>query len=456
MNQRTRIYLVMGSVVAYVLSFVPIYSAVGGVAGSLTVLPVVTAGWLLGLSTGVLFGLLSLPLNFLLYALVRDPGLTKLTSLALASLACTVVGAAVGGLKQLLDQVKERSRELAREREVLKEQIAERKRAEEESQVVGQILHSLNAAMDVTEAFPAVVASLKAITGCERISLALFDESREWFTIVALDQPRAALSQGSRMRLSDTAAAEDVLAGRPHLTPDLATEADFPAERALYQAGHRSRINVPLRVRKQVIGALNLAWSRPAGCDVMHLPLFGQITDAIALAVERSRLLEAAQQQARQQAALFRLSAELTATLDEVEICQRVVHGLHDTLGYDYLGVFLVDEATGERVLQASAGWTNAPPNWRIPPGHGLSERALLDGQLHYTPDVTRDPHYVPGLNSGAEVDVPLRIGEQVPGVLAVESLQPNAFDQNDFAVLTAAANQASVAMERAREHRAG
>jgi len=333
--------------------------------------------------------------------------------------------------------------------------ITEDKRAEEERQVVSHILHSLNAVTDVSEAFPVVVAGLEAVTGCERISLALFDESREWFTLVALDRPDAALSQGSRLHLSATAAAEDVLAGRPHLTPDLATETDFPAERALYQAGYRSRINVPLRVGEQVIGALNLAWSRPAGCDGIHLSLLGQIANAIALAVERSRLLEATRQQMRLQAALFRLSAELTATLDEVEICRRVVHSLHDTLGYAYLGVFLLEETTGDRVLYACVGWPDAPPNWRIPPGQGLSERALLDGQLHYTPDVTRDPRYVPGLNCGAEVDVPLRIGEKVAGVLVVESQTPNAFGPNDFAVLTAAANQASVALERAREHQA-
>ena len=50
---------------------------------------------------------------------------------------------------------------------------------------------------------------------------------------------------------------------------------------------------------------------------------------------ERERLLVAERAQARRQAALFRLSAELAATLDEVEVCQRVVDGLHDTLGYD-------------------------------------------------------------------------------------------------------------------------
>jgi len=175
--------------------------------------------------------------------------------------------------------------------------------------------------------------------------------------------------------------------------------------------------------------------------------------DLLAEIAERKRAEEALKTFVRQHAALFQLSADLAITRDEADVCREVVRGLHDTLVYDYLRLFLVDEGTGERVLRASIGWPDAPSNWRIPPGHGLSERPLLDGRLHYTPDVTRDPRYVPGLNSGAEMDVPLRIGDKVLGVLVVESSQPNAFDQDDFAVLTAAANQAAIAIENAQLH---
>ncbi|NIV34652.1 MAG: PAS domain S-box protein [Anaerolineae bacterium] len=165
-------------------------------------------------------------------------------------------------------------------------------------------------------------------------------------------------------------------------------------------------------------------------------------------AVERARPRTAERAQARRQAALLRLSAELAATLEESEICRRVVDGLQDTLGYEYVACFLLEKATGDRVHVASVGFVEPPP--RLKPGEGLSERALLDGQLHYTPDVTADPRYVPGLH-GSEVDVPVRIGGEVRGVLITESRQTDAFDQEDFEVLTAAAQQAGLAIEKAR-----
>ena len=155
---------------------------------------------------------------------------------------------------------------------------------------------------------------------------------------------------------------------------------------------------------------------------------------------------------ARRQSALLRLSAQIAASTTEDEICASVVNGLHDeALGYDFLGVFLVDPADGDRVLHASVGWPGVPPSLRIPPGHGISERPLLDGELHYTPEVTRDARYLPALNSGSEVDLPLVIDGTPVGVLAVESTEPNAFGQHDFEILTAAAEQASIAIARAR-----
>ena len=155
---------------------------------------------------------------------------------------------------------------------------------------------------------------------------------------------------------------------------------------------------------------------------------------------------------ARRQAALLRLTTAIAAAGDESEVYRSMVNGLQDeALGYDFLGVFLLDPESGDRVLQASRGWRDARPGWRVHPGQGVSERAVLDGRLHYTPDVTRDARYLPSLNSGSEVDVPLRVDGATIGVLVVESSEPRAFGEEDFEILGAAADQAAIAIGRAR-----
>jgi PAS domain S-box-containing protein len=148
----------------------------------------------------------------------------------------------------------------------------------------------------------------------------------------------------------------------------------------------------------------------------------------------------------------MRLSTAIAAAESETDICRAVSSGLHDAaLGYDFVALLLVDEATGDRVLVASAGWADAPPGLRVRPGEGLSERPLLDGRLHYTPQVTHDTRYLPTRNEGSEVDVPLMINQRLVGVLVVESNRPHAFDADDQEILTAAANQAGIAIGRAR-----
>jgi PAS domain S-box-containing protein len=152
----------------------------------------------------------------------------------------------------------------------------------------------------------------------------------------------------------------------------------------------------------------------------------------------------------RRQSSLLRLSASIASAQTEAEVCGAVVDGLHDeALGYDFLGVFLLDNATGDRILGASVGWADIPPGMRIPAGRGLSARPIADGELHYTPDVTKEPAYVPGLSSGSELDVPLRAGTDVLGVLVVESKEPEAFGPEDQEILTAAAQHAGIALAR-------
>ncbi|MBS1242124.1 MAG: domain S-box, partial [Gemmatimonadetes bacterium] len=130
----------------------------------------------------------------------------------------------------------------------------------------------------------------------------------------------------------------------------------------------------------------------------------------------------------QREAALLRLSTGIAVAESEQAICGAVVSGLHDrALGFDFVAVLLVDDATGDRVVIASQGWAGAPPGLRVRPGEGLSELPLLDGRLHYTPQVTQDTRYLPTRNEG------------------------HAFDADDFEVLRAAANQAGIAIGRTR-----
>jgi PAS domain S-box-containing protein len=155
---------------------------------------------------------------------------------------------------------------------------------------------------------------------------------------------------------------------------------------------------------------------------------------------------------ARRQSALIRLSHEIAAAHTEAEICSKVVEGLHDdSLGFDVLGLFLIDPETGDRVLKNTFGWPDTRPGWRLKPGQGLNERAILDGKLHYSPRVADEPKYVATFGGGAQADIPLKSGDEIIGVLTVEGAEEDAFSEGDFEILQAASNQTGIAIARAR-----
>ncbi len=129
--------------------------------------------------------------------------------------------------------------------------------------------------------------------------------------------------------------------------------------------------------------------------------------------VDRS---QAAVALAQMRSALLRLSTRIAEARNEDEVCHGVVAALRDeAFHFAGVGLFLAGSATFEPALKASAG---------------------AFGTLG--PDV-------------AELRLPLRIGESAIGELVAQRPVGQAFAKGDVEILTAAANQASIAIARVR-----
>jgi GAF domain-containing protein len=307
--------------------------------------------------------------------------------------------------------------------------------------------------------------------------VALLDEKRERFTVIVLDRPRPEVSAGTTLPLATTACSADVLAGRPHLTPDLTAESEFPGEQQLYQAGYRSRINLPLRVGARVLGALNLAWSQPAGYCEASLALLGQIADAVALALERGRLFdetrrsEAAEREQRALAEALRdTAAALSSTLSFDEVLDRILANVGRVVPHDAATMMLIepfDSRSGfgsraegvarvvrcrghaERGVEAAVMALRFPlattRNLRYMAETGLSS-VILDTETH--------PGWVgiPELRwIRSYVGAPIRIKGQVIGFLNLDSTTPGFFTLDHAKRLEVFADQAGIAIENAR-----
>ncbi len=227
-----------------------------------------------------------------------------------------------------------------------------RQRHEREMMTINNILRAINTHLDVKAAFPEVCAGLRELARCAAVSLNLFDERREWLTFVAADGPWA-LGAGQDVRLgaAEFPAITDVLAGRPHIVRDLATELQFPLVRVVYEIGFRSVVSLPLCVGSDVVGFLDLFWREVDGCQAGEMGLLTQVTNPVALAVERNRLFEQVSAGRERLAVLFRRFMEV----QEAER-RHLARELHDEIGQYLTGVSLVlDGLQGRPLNSASA-----------------------------------------------------------------------------------------------------
>jgi PAS domain S-box-containing protein len=213
-----------------------------------------------------------------------------------------------------------------------------RRRHEADTAAINDILRALNKHVDLKAAFADVCTGLQELARCASASLALFDERREWLSFVAADAPWIpAASPDTRLRTSEFPAGTDALARHPHVVRDLATELHFPIGQVVHALGFRSTLSLPLCTEGGVVGILNLLWREVDGCTAGDMGALTQVANAVAIAVEKSRLFEQVRVGHERLAALSR---RLLA-VQETER-RHLARELHDEIGQYLTGISLL------------------------------------------------------------------------------------------------------------------
>ena len=163
------------------------------------------------------------------------------------------------------------------------------------------------------------------------------------------------------------------------------------------------------------------------------------------------RQLADTEKDSQRQTILARLSKGFAATQSQKLICLELAQRLKEVPDFDYVAVYLLEKENGNRVLQANFGPPDKATDEIMQPGYGLCEKSILERRLVYTPDIAQEPEYVPGLGQGSEIDVPIQYDKEILGVLVTENYKTHAFHEDDFVLLTSAADQAAIAIKNAK-----
>ncbi len=142
-------------------------------------------------------------------------------------------------------------------------------------------------------------------------------------------------------------------------------------------------------------------------------------------------------------------------------VMERAVRLVVETFGYHHAALFVRDPESGDWVMRARAGRfvDLFPPDHRLPSGEGMVGWVAQNGRTLLANDVAREPRYVnrypDRIPTQAELTVPLRVGDEVIGVLDVQSPQRDAFGEDDVWALETLADQLAVVLRNARLYNA-
>lgn len=224
-----------------------------------------------------------------------------------------------------------------------------------------------------------------------------------------------------------------------------------------------SEASLPLVVEGRLYGVLDVQSDQLNGFHPMDLVVLRILADNVAAAVEGVRMIEALGVRSRQLQAVTEVSRRLASILDLNELLHQVVDIVSDKFHYPFVHCFILDSSRERLVFSAGTGaisrvMKRGEFSIGLNDPKGLVAWSAREGHTCLANDVTREPHYLenalPPAHTRAEMTVPLKYGEEVQGVLDLQSDRLNAFDEEDRFIVEALAAGISTALRNASLYR--
>jgi len=145
---------------------------------------------------------------------------------------------------------------------------------------------------------------------------------------------------------------------------------------------------------------------------------------------------------------------KITSILDLDQLIDSVVSEVTHSFGCLEASVYLHDEERGEMVLAGVDGCSLHDKGHRLKVGQeGMVGHVASTGQIHYAPDVRKDPYYLMcGPATLSEVAIPLRVGERLVGVFTASHPELDAFPRKQLRLLQALCDHVAVAIQNAQQ----
>ena len=251
-----------------------------------------------------------------------------------------------------------------------------------------------------------------------------------------------------RININECVIGRVVRTAQPVLLADVTTDRDYVAA----DPAVRSEAAVPIIIDSDVRGVLNIETGVERALAKSDLQLLQTLARQLSVALRNATLYDEAQRTRDEVSVLYEAAKAISSSLEMASVLETLVQVPCRAFGYEYGAILLVDERSGDLVIEATHGYSAGTRGYRVTAGKGITGWVQRTGQAELVRNVHEDPRYI-GVSphAMAEIAVPLIREGRVIGVFNVESARPGALSELDVNILTALAGYATIAIQNAR-----
>jgi PAS domain S-box-containing protein len=233
-----------------------------------------------------------------------------------------------------------------------------------------------------------------------------------------------------------------------HANPDFLLKDSSPEFRSLLVA--------PVQSSGQHIGTISLQSHKTNAFTNKDAALLKALAVQAAIAIENTRLFERTQQSLKEVNILYQISRGLAASLDLDELIRNVISLLQQIFGYYHVQIYLIDPENGNLVVKHGSGYIGSElvqQGHFLPAGEGIVGHVAETGEPFITNNVEDVVFFKRNLllpQTQSEVAVPIKIDQQMTGVLDIQQIPPHRLTESDLRLMTAIADQLAVVLQKA------